>query len=222
MGNQRTINTDTKQLFSDAFSVVFELFTYFFGTVKMTNLLNFKNVSNNKVLIHLKMKDFLCILLFFPTLIFSQALLEPAEECVFSFKTKNGKTMMLAKEKNNKYLIYRYGTKNKIELEFPFKDSRSWNKFTYNFYFRGGGKQNAGLDIDNLKFENNGYKYIIYAVYSAGDEENEESYNIGILIYNKKNKVIRMEGITETAVGNLYHFRTNNLVKIDLESELEE
>lgn len=169
-----------------------------------------------------QMKYFIYILFFFPTLIFSQVFLEPNEECVFSFKTKNGKTMMLAKEKNNKYLIYRYGTENKIELEFPIKDSQNWNKFTYNYYFRGGGKQNAGLDIDNLKFENNGYKYIIYAVYSAGDEENEESYNIGILIYNKKNKTTRIEGITETEVGNLHQFRTNELVKIDLESGLEE
>ena len=129
---------------------------------------------------------------------------------------------MLAKEKDNKYLIYRYGTENKIELEFPIKDSRSWDKFTYNYYFRGGGKQNAGLDIDNLKFENNGYKYIIYAVYSAGDEENEESYDFGILIYNKKNKVTRIKGKTETEVGSLQSFRTNKLVKIDLESELED
>ncbi len=168
------------------------------------------------------MKYFLYILLLFPSLIFSQVILESNEECVFSFKTKNGKTMMLAKEKNNKYLIYRYGTENKIELEFPIKDLKSWDKFTYNYYFRGGGKQNAGLDIDNLKFENNGYKYIIYAVYSAGDEENEESYDFGILIYDKKNKVTRIKGKTETEVGSLQSFRTNTLVKIDLESELEE
>jgi hypothetical protein len=190
--------------------------------LKIPPIANQPNVSSNSRRIDLKMKYFLFILLFFPTLIFSQAILESNEECVFSFKTKNGKTMMLAKEKNNKYLIYRYGTENKIELEFPIKDSSSWDKFTYNYYFRGGGKQNAGLDIDNIKFENKGYKYIIYAVYSAGDEENEESYNIGILIYNKKNKITRIEGITETEVGNLHQFRTNKLVKIDLESGLEE
>ncbi|MEY4926599.1 MAG: hypothetical protein RI894_1035 [Bacteroidota bacterium] len=48
-----------------------------------------------------------------------QKLLLPNEECVFSFKTKSGKTMMLAKDKTEKYLIYRFGTKNNIELEFP-------------------------------------------------------------------------------------------------------
>jgi hypothetical protein len=168
------------------------------------------------------MKQLVLILLIFPTFLFSQKLLETNEECVFSFQTKNGKTLMLAKEKNNKYLIYRFGKINKIEFEYPVKEVQSWNKFTYNYYFRGGGKQNAGMDIDNLTFENKGFKYIIYTAYYAGDDENEESYQIGILIYNKKNKVTRIIGNLATQIGSLQEFRTNGLIKIDLESGLED
>jgi hypothetical protein len=154
--------------------------------------------------------------------VFSQNLLQDNEECVFSFNTKNGKTMLLAKDKSNKYMVYRFGKKDKIELEYPQKDDQSWSQFTYNYYFRGGGKQNAGLDIDNVRFEIDGYTYIIYSSYSAGDDNNDESYSIGINIYDKNDNRIKIVGIPKTEKGNLQGFRTNELIKIDLESGLEE
>jgi len=129
---------------------------------------------------------------------------------------------MLAKEKSNGYIVYRYGKDNKIELEFPEKNAQSWKRFTFNYYFRGGGKPNAGLDINNVKFENNGFKYTIYSSYSAGDAKNEESYTVGILIYDKDEKLTRIEGVPATEVGSLGVFRTNELLTIDLESGLED
>ena len=32
------------------------------------------------------------------------------------------------------YIIYRYGTKDKIELEHPLKTESSWKDFTYSYY----------------------------------------------------------------------------------------
>lgn len=157
------------------------------------------------------------------TNLFSQILLSNDEESIFSFKLKNGKTMMLAKEKNNRYIIYRFGTESHIDFEFPKKDSTSWSHFTYNYYFRGGGKENAGLDIDNLIFDNLGFKYVVFSSYAAGDEKNQESFSIGIIITDKKNnKKTIIKGRKNSEMGSLQGFRTNELIKIDLEAGLED
>ena len=156
--------------------------------------------------------------------LFSQHLIETNEECIFSFKTKNGKTMMLAKDKNDKYIVYRFGTNAHIDFEFPqVKDSTSSSQFSYNFYFRGGGYQNAGLDIDNLIFENLGYQYNIFSSYSAGEKENDEYFSIGIIVTNKNNdKKTIIKGRNNTAIGNLQGFRTNGMIKINHEGGLED
>jgi len=152
---------------------------------------------------------------------FSQKLLQNNEVCIYSFKTKNGKTMMLAKEKSNKYIVYRYGKNNKIELEFPEKNEQSWKKFTYSYYLRGGGKQNSGLDIDNINFQSNGYKYIVFSAYSAGDEESEESYSVGIIIYDKDEKRTVIKGNPKTIIGKLIDFRTNELLTIEENTDMD-
>ena len=72
---------------------------------------------------------------------------------------------MLAKDKDNRYLIYRFGTKDKIEFEFPDKNESSWTKFKYSYYSRGGGKRNAAQDLIHISFINNGYKYFLYDTY---------------------------------------------------------
>ena len=149
--------------------------------------------------------------------LFSQQLLLPNEEAVFSFKLKNGKTMMLAKEKKNGYLVYRFGKDNKIDFEFPERDSLSFKKFSYNFYFRGGGKENAGIDIDNLFFENAGYHYTVYSVYSAEDE----SLSSGIIVLDKNNKQTKLTAVKGSEMGSLQDFRTNDMIKIDLETGLD-
>ncbi|MXO05090.1 hypothetical protein [Flavobacterium sp. HBTb2-11-1] len=147
---------------------------------------------------------------------FSQSLLASNEETIFSFKTKNGKTVLLAKDRKNAYLIYRYGKDNKIELEFPKDKKESWNKFTYFYYIRGGGKANAGLDLDRIAFVNANIEYVIYSDYSAGDFENEESYYIGIRVIDlKTKKETNIKGQKESTVGSMQDFRTNGLLKID-------
>jgi len=132
--------------------------------------------------------------------------------------------MMLAKDKNDGYIVYRFGTNAHIDFEFPgVKDSTSWSQFSYNFYFRGGGYQNAGLDIDNLIFENLGYQYNIFSSYSAGEKENDEYFSIGIIVTDKKNeKKIIIKGRKNTEIGNLQGFRTNGMIKINHEGGLED
>jgi hypothetical protein len=67
------------------------------------------------------------------------------EEIVFTFKTQSGKQMWLNKDKKDKYLIYRYGTKDKIEFQFPDTTKTSFSKFTYSFTCVVAPKQMKGL-----------------------------------------------------------------------------
>ncbi|MEO9533409.1 MAG: hypothetical protein ABJG68_00310 [Crocinitomicaceae bacterium] len=148
--------------------------------------------------------SFLITLLFIISnhLSFSQSkLLLENEHVLFSFKTIAGKTCMIAHEKTNeKYLVYRYGTAEHIELEYPKDKSNSWSKFTYEFYYRGGGKENLGLDINSLSFENGNYRYSVYQDYSA---ENE-SYSCGINVTNlTSKKITQIKGVYFSAQGGL-------------------
>ena len=113
---------------------------------------------------------------------FAQEYILPNETLIYSFETQNGKKLVLAKEKNDKYIVYRFGTKDKIEFEFPEKTKESWEKFKYSFYLRGGEIQNEGMDLNYVKFINRDYQYVIYDTYYAA----ENKTSIGIKITNQK------------------------------------
>lgn len=70
------------------------------------------------------------------------------EKVVYSFQSSNGKFMYLNVDTNNLYLVYRFGTKNKIELEYPKeKNKSSFSKFEYSTYFRPYQKGAYGLNL---------------------------------------------------------------------------
>lgn len=140
-------------------------------------------------------------ILFFPLGIYSQYVLEN-ESVIYSFKTGNDKKMVLVKDKNNKYVQYRFGTKNKIEMQFPAnRTEESWKQFHYIFYSRGGGKENSGQEIANLSFTTDGYEYLIYDTYFS---ENEKLAT-GILVKNLRlDKTFRLNGIVKNRVGSLF------------------
>ena len=106
------------------------------------------------------MKTYLFVLfLLFSTIAYGQTYLLKTEELILSFEIKNGKRVVLAKDKTNSYIVYRYGTKSKIEFEFPTKSKESWLKFKYSFYLRGGGTSNEGMDLNYIYFTNENFKY---------------------------------------------------------------
>ncbi len=158
------------------------------------------------------MKNLAYLLLFLTQAIFAQAeYVKNNEELVFSFKTNKGKKVVLAKEKTDKYLVYRFGTGDKIEMEFPGDLKNSWPKFKYSYYRRGGGKANAGVEIQNIIFENDGYKYVIYYNYSA--EEDEQT--VGILVMNETTgKEAKIVGNTDTVEGSLMDIRESGLLEM--------
>ena len=156
-------------------------------------------------------KYFLVMLsLFFGRIAVAQLYLKPNEEMFFSFTTITGKKMVLAKDKRDAYLIYRYGTAHHIDMEYPSGDSSSWSKFTYSYYLRGGGVKNEGEDFNYLYFEKGGYRYIIYSTYYAID--NSQAY--GVRVENRVTKVTTdIHAIGNTVKGTLIDFRYNDLVK---------
>ena len=156
------------------------------------------------------MRKYIFILTFLiPATFWAQYLL-PNEEVVYSFETKNGKKMSLVKDKTNQYIQYRFGTKNKVEMEFPAERTKeSWKKFHYNSYWRGGGIQNAGMEIDNLSFNNNGYEYLLFRTYHAEGEV----YTAGIIIKDKKAKETRIKGNYKTLEGCICNLQDTGMIE---------
>jgi hypothetical protein len=142
------------------------------------------------------------------------------ETTVFAFQTKSGKAAALCRGPKGAYLVYRFGTAAKVELQYPAKlDASSWQKFTYWSYSRGGGASNEGVESSQLAFKNGGIEYTLSdetrAVY---DKNHEEDYRRGVGIDVKvKGKTISITGIAATAVGNLSAVKNDGKVKIDEE-----
>jgi hypothetical protein len=106
----------------------------------------------------------------------------PKEVLMLSFKTKKKKQVFICRDQNNKYLVYRFGDKHKVELQFPQKlDESSFKKFDYSSYFRGGGLQNLGMTLDYLSFTNGEYRYVIYKTYASESVGNEDEIGIRII-----------------------------------------
>lgn len=156
------------------------------------------------------MKQLVTLLLFFTTVSLYSQLVKKGETSVFSFKTKSGKSAVLCYGVNNSYLVYRFGTNSKIELEYPSAlDESSWQMFTYSYYYRGGGKENAGMDLNYISFENSGYMYKIYNEYTAEDDKEQS----GIIILSPEGKETTIKAINSTVKGSLIEFRDNDKIK---------
>ncbi|MDF3027504.1 MAG: hypothetical protein K0S23_1811 [Fluviicola sp.] len=125
----------------------------------------------------------------------------PNEVLVLSFKTKKNKQLFICRDRDNKYLVYRFGSKPKVELQYPVKpDSSSFKKFDYSAYFRPGGLENLGMSLDYLSFINKGYRYLIYKTYIAEAVGNENEIGIRI-IHLKTGKETMIEGDFDTLEG---------------------
>jgi hypothetical protein len=102
------------------------------------------------------------------------------ERLIFGFKTPHGKALGIAMGAHNRYLVYRYGKKGNVELEYPTRrDKSSFGAFTYSHYFRGGGAANAGLEIDGLHFENHHVMYEVFCEYDATDDATHVGVRVG-------------------------------------------
>jgi hypothetical protein len=96
------------------------------------------------------------------------------------------------------------GTKDKIEFEYPVSKEKSWDNFTYEYYFRGGGEANSGLDLNYLVFKNEGYEYRVYQEYSS----EEKATIIGVKVTElSTGKETDIKGESNSLIGNLYYIK---------------
>jgi hypothetical protein len=154
---------------------------------------------------------FLAVSVLIATVSFAQQYLRPNEELIYRFATTTGKQAWLVKDKKDGYIVYRYGTPKKMELEFPARNKESWKKFTYSFYFRGGGIQNEGMELNYISFHNNGVQYILYDTYYAAKGKSFTGIKV---IDPKTKKEVVIEGLPASRKGTLVGFRDNGLVAI--------
>lgn len=125
----------------------------------------------------------------------------PNEVVVLSFKTNKKKQVFLCRDKDDRYLVYRFGSKAKVELQFPKKlDESSFQKFEYSSYFRGGGVENLAMNLDYLSFTNSGYRYVIYKTYASESEGNEDAIGIRV-IHIQTQKETKIAGDLNTFEG---------------------
>jgi len=118
--------------------------------------------------------------------------------------------MALVKDKNDGYIQYRFGNKDHVEMAYPAeKNKDSWKKFKYRSYMRGGGKQNAGMELNYLTFSNNGYQYQLFRTYYAEDS----SYATGITVTGANGKETNINGIYKSIKGCMCHLQESDLIE---------
>jgi hypothetical protein len=130
----------------------------------------------------------------------------PGETEIFSFDTAKGRHLAICegeKPGTGKYLAYRFGKRDAVELEYPDARKDSFRKFSYASYFRGGGPQNEGLDLNYFMFENKGVKYTVYEKYQAEVDHTD----VGITIRLPGGKLVDLKARAGTVKGSLAHFR---------------
>ncbi len=154
---------------------------------------------------------FILFAVFISSTCYGQYFLKPNEQIILSFQVKGGKQVFLVKDRNDKYISYRFGSRDKVELEYPGTEKHSWERFTYSYYLRGGGKANEAMDLNYLYFTNKGHQYVLYQNYFAAEDKQE----VGIRVTDLgTNKTVDIKGDVRTRKGTLIDFRDNGLLKI--------
>ena len=128
-------------------------------------------------------------------------LLKPGEEVLFGFSLKkSNKIVLVCNQKDDKYLVYRFGTKDKIELQYPNAlNLASWKAFRYSGYSRGGGRSNMATEMHSLTFKNNQVTYEI-----KDESEAEHNENSASIIINMNGKKTVLAGRASSKDGSLH------------------
>lgn len=126
-------------------------------------------------------------------------LLNPGEKVLYSFTLPaSHKLVMICTQKNDKYLVYRFGTTNKTELQYPtVLNAASWKLFHYDGYSRGGAG-NSPEELHSLSFKNNNVSYQITDNWDGYDNR----HDAGIIIIANEKKT-RITGVPSTIKGTL-------------------
>jgi len=121
------------------------------------------------------------------------------EDILISFKMENSsKVVSVCIEKNDAYIVYRFGTRENIELEFPQNKADSWSHFTYEWSW--GQLYNSYW----IKFNNGGYSYSVNYDLDFDGYQNFQRINCWINVRNiSTEKATRLTGVRESIIGGL-------------------
>lgn len=132
------------------------------------------------------------------------------EEFVLNFTSQTGDRLVIAKDTSNKYLVYRFGTESKIELEYPSQRKNSWENFKYSWKVRNEGIENKNKDLNYLYFKKGNYRYVVYQEYTARSKETK----YGIKVINlKTQETTKIKAKPSTVEGSLGELRDNDKIK---------
>ncbi|WP_313133269.1 hypothetical protein [Anaerocolumna sp.] len=145
--------------------------------------------------------------------IYKEDLSTEGEKVVFGFRVADSKkSVSICMADDESYIVYRFGTMDNIELEFPEDRENSFIYFTYSYYLRGGGVENAGLDLNSFKFSNGGYQYQVYNDYDA--EAGIKA--VGIRVTEEKTgKETDIAGDSNTVIGSMLPFRDMEKIVVE-------
>lgn len=137
------------------------------------------------------------------------------EKVLFGFQVADSKKIIsICTAEDESYIVYRFGTRDNIELEFPEDRENSFSYFNYSYYLRGGGLENAGLDFDHFNFSNGDYQYQVYSEYEA--ETGIRS--VGIRVTNEKTgKETDITGDSNSVIGSMIPFREMEKIIVNFE-----
>jgi hypothetical protein len=123
----------------------------------------------------------------------------PGEEVIFGFSLKkSNKIVLVCSQKDDKYLVYRFGTKDKMELQYPsILNAGSWKAFRYSGYSRRG-VNNSPMEMHSLTFKNN---HIDYKIYEDWEGDHHDS-DAGIVV-NVNGKKTKLTGNASSKNGSL-------------------
>jgi len=145
---------------------------------------------------------------------FDNALCTDNEQIILSFELEGTSKIISICEADHDeyYIVFRMGTSNEIDFEFPQNKEDSWNKFVYTYYLRGGGGFNEGLDLNYLSFEDEGKQYEVYQEYTA----EQDIIMVGLKIVDlETSQETLLPGIGETVNGSLVSLRDNIKIKTE-------
>jgi hypothetical protein len=118
------------------------------------------------------------LVLAFLVFAFSAKSQAPSEVNILSFKTDKGKVVQLNEDTASNSLVFRYGTLGNWEIVFIDNLDDDEAIFSSSGYFRGGGIDNAGLDLNYLHFNYDGYDYSVFDEWSAEGETHAHGVRI--------------------------------------------
>jgi hypothetical protein len=121
------------------------------------------------------------------------------EQVVFSCSmAKSAKIVSLCASKpltkNVGYLQYRFGTPQKMELEFPATKTDTQRQFKYSYYFR------ASVNRFHIMFDNAGVAYDVYSEYDG--EERPAIARYGVEVTPKGKRAVQLA----CGKGHIGHF----------------